>query len=94
MDGMNERKGGFVVSQSFFYGNIIDVQGIKVSVFTIVFTTPLGAAVDLWQLPRCGHLLYLCVVRHTSGVLFFALGVIVLLAAGVARPRVDLIHVS
>lgn len=46
MGRMNERKGVFVVSLSFFYGNLNDVQGIQVSTLTIVFTTPLGAAVD------------------------------------------------
>ncbi len=45
MDGMNEREGGFMVSQTFFYGKLFDVPGIQVSVSTIIFTTPLGAAV-------------------------------------------------
>ena len=68
MDGMNERKGGFVVSQSIFYGNLIDVQGIKVSVFAIVFTTPLGAAVDSWQLPRS---CFNCGLSGTLQVFYF-----------------------
>ena len=85
-----------MVSQTFFYGKLIDVQRIQVSGSTIVFTTPLGAAVDAVAAAalRPPALPMRCLAHFRC--LFLALGVIVLLifACSCRSCRVELIHGS